>query len=343
MTRNRHTTGARSSQGFSLIELMVSLTIGLIIAAAAFSAYLGISGASKMAEAQGRMNEDAQAALSILTQQLRMAGNNPSQSNRIDHLDRTKSSRKNPIYLPAPTYDDGVLPPAPFALSSFTIRGCDGTFGNLTTATDIDHLTCAAGANALPDAIAVSYEADKFNTIPTTLATGSLPTDCLGMKLTTNTATLPTVVAGANTPADVTYAVADNRFYIDTSAAIPSLYCKGNGINSTAQALVENLEDLQFRYGLAKATIEPTKVAGYLYAYEFATDANLAALPNDAARWGKVITVRICIVVRSESPVVSDALSARYIKCDGTLETAPPDLRLRRAYTTTVVLRNPKL
>jgi type IV pilus assembly protein PilW len=37
---------------------------------------------------------------------------------------------------------------------------------------------------------------------------------------------------------------------------------------------------------------------------------------------------------------VSDADSARYLKCDGTIETNPPDLRLRRSYSTTVVLRN---
>jgi type IV pilus assembly protein PilW len=39
-------------------------------------------------------------------------------------------------------------------------------------------------------------------------------------------------------------------------------------------------------------------------------------------------------------PVVTDSVSARYVKCDGTLENNPPDLRLRKAYTTTVVLRN---
>ena len=343
MRRRHPSPGVRYNQGFSLIELMVSLTIGLIISVAAFAAYLGIAGASKMAEAQGRMNEDAQAALSILTQQLRMAGNNPSQSNRIDDPDRTKSSRQNPVYLPTPTYAGVALSPAPFTLSSFTIRGCDGTFSNLKEAGNLDQLTCGAGINALPDAIAVSYEADKFNTIPTTPATGSLPTDCLGNALNPLTATLPAVVAGVSTLIDVTYAVADNRFYIGVSDAVPSLYCKGNGIGSRPLALVENIEDMQFRYGVAKTTIETTKVAGYLYAYEFATNADLAALPNDAERWGKVITVRICILVRSESPVVSDALSARYLNCDGQLETAPPDLRLRRTYTTTVVLRNPKL
>lgn len=340
MRRRRPSPGSRYNQGFSLIELMVSLTIGLIISVAAFAAYLGIAAASRMAEAQGRMNEDAQAALTILTQQLRMAGNNPDQSNRVDNPNPTRSSRHNPVYLPTPTYAGFALSPATFTLSSFIIRGCDGTFSNITTASDLDHLTCDAGINALPDSIAVSYEADRFNTVPTILGADLLPTGCLGKKLTTNTATLPTVVGAAAVNADVTYAVADNRFYIGTSAAIPSLYCKGNGINSVAQALVENVEDMQFIYG---ATAAATTVAGYLRADQILSNADLALLPDDAARWEKVVTVRICVLVRSVSPVVSDAVSARYIKCDGTLENAPPDLRLRRAYSTTVVLRNRRL
>jgi hypothetical protein len=48
---------------------------------------------------------------------------------------------------------------------------------------------------------------------------------------------------------------------------------------------------MQFRYGVAKANNEPTKVAGYLHAYEFAANAELAALPNDADRWRKVPAV----------------------------------------------------
>ena len=60
----------------------------------------------------------------------------------------------------------------------------------------------------------------------------------------------------------------------------------------------------------------------------------------DTARWAKVLTVRVCVIARSENQVVPDASSAQYLDCDGTLVTTPPDLRLRRAYSTTVVLRN---
>lgn len=329
MTCNHLSPGSRYSRGFSLIELMVSLTIGLVIAVAAMSAYLGAAGASKMSDAQSRMNEDAQAALNILIQQLRMAGNNPVQSNRND------LSRRNPVYGTT-TFSTS---PGTFTLSSFNIRGCDGRFNNITTAnTTLDTLdtsTCASGTSTLADSIAINYEADKYNTVRT--ASG-LPTDCLGFTLSTITATFPATTP--TTAVSGTYTVADNRFYIGTTTtAGPSLYCKGNGGAGTAQPLVENIEDMQFTYGTMSTTATSTTdtVAGYLRADEITALTTTPA--DDATRWGKVLSVRICVVVRSENPVVSDSASAKYLNCQGSLVSAP-DLRLRRAYSTTVVLRN---
>ena len=345
MTRYRRSCGLQCSKGFSLIELMVSLAIGLIILAAAFSAYLGASGAAKMAEAQGRMNEDAQAALTILTQQLRMAGNNPKQTNRIDNTTTpTLASLRNPVYWPTPTYAGFT---ATFAPSAFAIRGCDGKFSNLTapTANRIDLLDCVTDTGQ-PDSIAISYETDRFNTV------GPAATDCLGNLLTVITAKeIPTFSSvGTATTAtistkDVNYTVADNRFYIGTSTTIlsPSLYCKGNG-GASPQPLVENIEDMQFEYGMmststpaASATMAPVK--GYRLAHEISALAATSETPDEAGRWAKVVTVRICVVARSANAVVSDANSAKYRDCKDTLVSAP-DLRLRRAYATTVVLRN---
>ena len=313
------------NRGLSLIELMVSLVIGLVIMIAVVSAYLGASGATRVAEAQARMNEDGQAALTILSQQLRMAGTNPKQVNY------DVATPRNPIY----------------GTSTYIIRGCDGNFTNVTSAADISTLTCAAGGGTAPDAIAVNYEADRYNTIPTT---GGSPTDCLGQALPSLTGTPKIWNGAASVATNVTYTVAENRFYLATSTAVvaPSLYCKGNGGN-TPQSLVENVEDMQFAYGTAPATATPTTlaVAGYLNASEntpagnsIPTATGLAGLPNDGARWAQVVTVRVCVVIRSERPVVQDADSARYVKCDGTVSAPFADLRLRRAYSTTVVLRN---
>jgi len=305
----------RAMRGLTLIELMVSLTIGLVVILATMSAYLGSAAASRVADAEARMNEDANAALTILTQQLRMAGNNPKQPNRA------LAFQRNPV----------------FGASSYIVRGCDGKFSNITTALTIPELTCVASTTS-PDSIAISYEADAYNTVPTS---GGKPTDCLGQSLTAQTATVTSVTATTtDSAATATFYGADNRFYIDTpsKSSVPSLYCKGNG--GGEQPLVENVEDMQLTYGAGVATGTITAVAGYLDATAILTQSDLAALTDDPARWARVMTVRICVLMRSEKPVVDNAASARYTKCDGTVVTNPPDLRLRRAYSTTVGLRN---
>jgi type IV pilus assembly protein PilW len=81
-------------------------------------------------------------------------------------------------------------------------------------------------------------------------------------------------------------------------------------------------------------------IAGFLDANGVETDPNLATLADSQSRWSRVLTVKICVLVRSVDPIVTDAASARYYKCDGNIEQNPADLRLRRAYFSTVVMRN---
>lgn len=314
---------------------MISMAIGLLMVGAALTAYVSSSGASKMAEAQSRMNEDAQAALSILSQQIKMAGNNPYQPKYSDALPR------NPVYG-----SSGF---------SFAIQGCDSPFSNITTENNPDNLICGVTTGGLPNSIAISYEADQFNTIPSS-RTSSVPTDCLGQRLAEITATVPVLTAAAPTaglpamPASaaspatldtvVPYYVADNRFYIASSASanVPSLYCKGSG--GTEQPLVENIEDLQFLYGtMIPSTTETTPPFGYLTAT--AVTGSSTTTTDRAVKWKNVKTVRICVVVRSEAAfLASDNASASYTQCNGTLNSAQTDRRLRRAYSTTVALRN---
>lgn len=300
--------GARASRmtGLSLIELMVSITIGLVITIAVVSSYIGSLGATRVSEAQVRMNEDGQAALTILAQTIRMAGNNPKQSGYASSAPRNEIT------------------------TTFIIRGCSGTFGNITatTATNYADLTCAGGGS--PHSIAVRYEADTYNTVPN----AGQATDCLGQALPVITGSA--LIGAPSVATNVTYTVADNRFYIGTTTAVtsPGLFCVGNG-SVSPQRLVENVEDLRFEYGTAPIAATTLTVAGYRTADE------VDALSVDVAdRWKKVLTVRICVLVRSEEAVAPDTGSAGYTQCDGTTNSTPPDLRLRKAYSTTVVLRN---
>ena len=322
MNMNSPTTHirARPIQGLTLIELMVSITIGLVLMIAIASAYLGSSSAGRMAEAQARMNEDAQNALAILVQQIRVAGDNPKQPNYA------AANPTNPA----------------FGTTTYIVRGCDGTFTNITSAASVAALTCNAGSNSLPDSIAISYEADRYNTVATS---SGLATDCLGNQLTPLTATVNVLSGTTTVPTAVTYTVADNRFYVASVGSIPTLYCKGSG-NSTPQPIVENVEDLQLLYGTATASTPAAgtrTIAGYLDANSVETETTLATLkPDSPHRWDLTMTIKICVLVRSELPVVSDAASAKYVPCFANPPDPvdAPDLRLRRAYYSTVVMRN---
>jgi type IV pilus assembly protein PilW len=298
----------RRERGLTLVELLISLVIGLVLMLAVIGAYLGSVSASGSTQSQSRMNEDAQAALTVLSQHIRMAANNPKQPNYVP------ASPRNPV----------------FGATTWAVRGCDAKFADPTVAST-SLLTCGTSG---ADALAIAYEADRYNTV----SAGANATDCLGQALPTVSATISTWYTATSTinPTSVTFTVADNRFYVDSG----NLYCKGNG--GATQALVENVEDMQITYGVAKSDAGATlTVAGYLSASDIINpaDAGLLALPL-MDRWAKVATVRVCLIVRSEKPIAPSVESAQYFQCDGTLKTDPPDLRLRRAYTTTVVLRN---
>lgn len=355
MKQSHFLSQAKLNRGFSLIELMVSLVIGLVIMVASLSAYMGAANSGKVADAQSRMNEDGQAALNILSQHIRMTGSNPVRENRDTAFprnfvydttyvggSRTVESLSGDETATGITYTYELTPST---RSTMAILGCDGKLKNIGTAggalnaAEID--TCATSAATAPDSIGISYEADSYNTTPSS----GLPTDCLGFKLSKITAVpnpTPPVVDPVSKIQPVEYFEAINRFYIENTADIPSLKCKGNGGSGTAQPLVENIEDMQLLYGVVSTTdvSNTATIAGYLRADEVTALKTTTVPPALATAWGKVAAVRICVLVRSDQKVTADAVPPKYRDCNDALVDSAADLHLRRAYRTTVVLRN---
>lgn len=314
------------NRGLSLIELLVSLAIGLIVIGVGASSYIDVVSNTRSANVLGQMTEDANIALGIMRAQVVLAG-----------YSRPTGVQTVPITVNETTTNETVMVRAfkggrtAAGDANNFIYGCDGGFTSAKThELDISQLTCASNAT-LPDAIAVVYEADTENTYPTA---ASLPTDCTG-------AAIP-----AQKAADIIgLRLASNKFYLNNN----TLFCQGNGradtavsatsdaINVDAQAIVENIYDLQILYGVAPAQTPGTVRTGNQAAVAYLTAAQLNSLTG-TERWSRVVSARICVEVRSAT-TVSGNEQTPYVDCQGAVQNTT-DGRIARTFTTTVVLHN---
>lgn len=191
------------------------------------------------------------------------------------------------------------------------IFGCTG--GATSRVTDaLSAMTCS-GDDDLPDSLVVLYQADISNTVPDS---SNQPTDCLGNPVP--------VVSGLR--------IAENRYYLSGT----TLNCKGNG-HTIPQPLVENVVEMKISYGVAGTRLAGTTEVTDNVATKYATAKQISGTEGlAAARWKQVTSARICIVIRSDTPVLDEPTP--YTGC--TRSVTPTDKYLYRAFTTTVVLQN---
>lgn len=290
---------SQKQHGLTIVELMVSMAIGLVVIGAVFVNYLNSSVGSRHAAAMVQVTDDASLALGILRNHIAMAG----------------------YSSPTGISSDGVLQRQ---FSGVFILGCDGGFASDAAAkkNDPTQVTCVTGQPASngPDSILVRYEADGSNAP----VVNNMPADCIGTALTANGS------------------IMDNRFGID--AANDQLECQGNGgtgvgdpdLQTAKQPLLDNVADMQITYGMSDSVAgTPGKnVVRYV-------TASQVALPGSASwqdSWNNVISVRVCLLVRSTKPALDQ--NASYIDCNNTRQDLTNDRRIYRAFTTTVTLNN---
>ncbi len=288
MRRPPHLHFRSGQRGLSIIEVLVSLVIGLVVVGAVLLSYITSGQTNRLQAAYSQMNEEAQIGLGILSRDLLLAG------------------------YARPTGWDPVTFKFGRTYSGHAVFGCDTGFvaANATTA-----VTCAATGSS--PAIEVVYEADVTNTVP---HSSGAPSDCLGAAL---------VDQSAGPPATSIY-IARNRYYLAVSSLGRSeLHCAGNNAPATGGALVDNVEGMQILYGEANPA-DPRQITRYVSA------ANVKDLGTDFAY---VVSVRVCLLMRSAEPVLTGEDPATYSDCDSVTQTST-DGFARRAYFTTTALRN---
>lgn len=214
-------------RGFSLVELLVALVIGLVVVGALLAAYLAAAQSRAGVDAALQMSDDAGAALQVLRQHVAMAG-----------------------YRAPAAAAASSTPPWP------AVYGCNGGSGWAGgTQAPIEALGPCGAATPGPDWLAVAYQVDVDTQGPrptgnAMLAPDQAPYDCAGNAL---------VADGG------TYRM-DAHFYVARSAATgrPALYCRQGGTapGVAGQVVADNVADFQVRY-LLSASGRPGQAAWY--------------------------------------------------------------------------------
>ncbi|WP_188709082.1 PilW family protein [Polaromonas eurypsychrophila] len=292
-------------RGVSLIEVMISMVIGIVVVGAVLISYIGSGQTNKRQAAYGEMNENAQIALSILRSDLLLAGY--AQSTSVVNTGGVKTLGKT--------------------FSTKPILGCGLGFVSANT-TGV--AACKTTGTETP-AIEISYEADLTNSIPTS---SNFPSDCIGNSLQYVAQTV--AVGGQN----ITFYETHNRYYLATTGtgvgARTELHCASaaktsGGAAIGGQPLVDNVDVMQIWYGEAGAA-GSRQIVRYV-----------AAGPAVVIDWQNIISVRVCLLMRSSDRVLSGedtALGlAGYLDCNSAAQTSA-DGYLRRAYFLTTTLRN---
>lgn len=307
----------RKFSGRSLVEVMISLAIGLVIVVALSAMFMANRQTYRASDDKSRLDDEGRLALNMMAFHVRMAGYGSLLSTAESFLQQNVEGGTQTSNVPLPALytnnsnENGVSPNA--------IRGCAGGFSN--SAADVGALACNAGTTS--DAFLVRYVVDA-NTANVTSA--GVPTDCLGAALALNPAT-PAI--GRKAPSGAYYLV-ENRFFVQMNNGVPELYCHGNGgtlagqnFSNPAQPIAENVEQMKITYGVSSKNSQTV-------------DSFLTA--NQVLDWAGVISVRICLLVRSASDGVAQAHQT-YQDCGGTAITAT-DKRLRSVFISTISIRS---
>jgi type IV pilus assembly protein PilW len=274
--------------GATLIEIMVSLVIGLVVVGAVMVNYLSSGLSGKARSAYSQMSEDAQIAFTIMGRDISQAGYSRAVALVTGGGGTSTMSR---FYTGRPIF------------------GCNTAFTSPTATTSTVSCSLTTGHS-----IEVVYEADSLNA----LTINGTQRDCLGSSVGTTT-------LASGTTGFIVY----NRYFVKSATAgRPELYCAGGSVGSPISApIVENVESMTVWYGEAAsaASRQPVRYV------------DAAAVAN----WSAVVSVRICLLMRSSEPILQsdEAQTLSYVDCSLTSQSIA-DRYARRAFFSTVALRN---
>ena len=302
---------AAAQSGYTLVELMVSLAVGVMVMGAAAAAYLSISESQRSLTEKSYAAESARFAMETLGREIQNAGFYPV--NEVTPLTTATPQSAVPIGSFA-TAAESNPSTSPEHLRS-PVFGCSSKKIDATKTTSV----CVAHTSSSPavdaDTLVASYYTD----------------DDFGKDRGNNTdcaRATPAAVAGSN----------GKLFFISNSYTLTpvTLKIEGNTIKTFGLAcagsaspvnnyvpLITGIEQLRLSYLVQGETTAQFKSANSVLANE----------------WSKVIAVKVCLVARSLQNVRLQASSYSFKDCADATQTFATGIE-RKRYTQIFAVKN---
>ena len=343
MSALRAPTRRRSLQaGFSLIELLVAITLSLIIAGGLTTVFVANSRSRDAAEQTSQQIENGRYAMEVLSQDLRMSGywaefdianaGLATPGVKPDPCSTTLSDLAASLPLHVQGYDNGA------------VLSCLADVRSNTDIVAVRHAEgCIAGStDCSPPAGAPLFQASLCNN----------DTE-LGSAATTDQYRLSSVASQLDRHQRDCTTVAESHAYLARIYFIANDDLAGDGIPTLKRAelgaagftivpIAEGIENLQVEYGI------DTDGDGSADAYTADPDSfNACTAAACVENWRNTVAARISLLVRTSAAVGGGYADAKTyqlgLDADGSTHTVGPfnDAYKRHAYRAVVRLNNP--
>jgi type IV pilus assembly protein PilW len=353
-----------SHHGFTLIELMIAMLIGVFLMAGVIQIFLSAKQAYRLQENLSRLQENGRFAMDFITKDIRMAGfmgcASKSPAANIKNMGILGSGNTNPD---------------PAAIDAITT----GIFGRDVAANNWNTIACGAANECIPNTDAISFQ--SANSCGGQLTATSTATDVqISATNTCGIAKYDVVLIANCKPADpnaspnadffvatnsnpvtppILHASSDNNpttlsttYGVDAELFDPRLvsyYIRtsvGGGVNSlwvvdntkkviastNPSELIEGIENMQVLYG-----IDTDATPDYVANSYISASSIPFTISGKVYDWSKVVSIRITLLAVTIEDNLTDAPQS-YVY-NGTPMT-PTDLRLRRVFSSTIAVRN---
>ena len=359
---NGYPVSPRPLQGFSLVELMIAMVIGLVLMAGVITIFLGGQQTYRMTDELSRIQENTRFAIDRVQQDGRMAGFRGGITFTItNHLDQNSPDYDVTLFDGPPVIGwegSGTGPDDDHTISESTagagnwsngdgIPLPDALDGNVITGNDVLLINrlrdtqCPLDGNPQPPATTINT--DGSCGIPQDEIVVVAMDDLTGADFfqKTNAESAFTITRGGGqqpgnaTPgADLLNHTDDSRVFVASSSAyyigvgasgdLALFHRNLIGPNQVSEELISGVENMQILYGVNDGTNR--RVIDYLPA-------------DQVSDWDSVGSVRLTLLLRSADRIRDDVDENIY-NLLGTRVSVAEDRRVRKVATTTIAVRN---